>query len=49
MISEFKETNTNTIEVDPNSHHKYKIELSVKRFNRFKLLNIFTKSFILHV
>ena len=30
-------------------HHTYKMEFSVKTFNGFKLLNIFTKSLILDV
>ena len=36
-------------EVDSGFQHTSKMELSVKYFNRFKLLNFFTKSPILGV
>ena len=37
------------LEADPASLHTSKMELSLKKFNRFKLLNIFKKFPILDV
>ena len=43
-INEFQKTKANIPEADSGSGHTSKMELLVKYFNGFKLLNIFKKS-----